>query len=130
MKKLLFVTIFVSSPAFLNCSSPAKNHPVEFVDRNAALAPDKNRKPLLLVVEIDEAGKLRLNRIETGTIDDASLLTEKLRVIFEDRANTTIEEREVIIDPRGKIKNEDVERLIESLEKVKASPIRVIKSGL
>ncbi len=127
LKKSLFVLILISSPAFLDCRNPAKNYPVEFVDRNAALAPDRSRKPLLVVVEIDEAGNLRLNRIETGTIADASILTEKLRVIFADRTNTSIGEREVIIDPRGKVGNKDLEQLIENLVTVKASPIRVIK---
>lgn len=129
LKKTLLVSNFVLSLAFLDCSSPAKHYQVEFVDRNAALAPDNSRNPLLLIVEVNEAGKLRLNRIETGTIADVSLLTEKLRVIFADRANTSIGERVVIIDPRGKVGNENLERLIESLETVKETPIRVIKNN-
>ena len=84
----------------------------------------------MLVVEIDEDGKLSLNKIETGTIADVSLLSEKLKAIFEDREKTSIEEREVVIDPQGKVKNEDVEKLIENLADVKASPIRVVRNSL
>ena len=130
LKKSLFILIFVPSLAFLDCRSSVKNYPFEFVDRNAALAPDKSQKPLLLVVEIDENGKLSLNRIETGTIADVSLLSEKLEVIFEDRERNLNIEKEVVIDPKGEIKKEDMEKLIESLVNVKASPIRVIKNGL
>lgn len=130
IKKVLLVSIFVLSLSFLGCKSPVKNYPINFVDRNAVFASDKKTKPLMLVVEIDEDGKLRLNRIETGTIADVSVLAEKLEAIFEDREKTFIEEKEVVIDPRGKIKNADVEKLIESLAQAKASPIRLIKNDL
>ncbi|MCA1624810.1 MAG: hypothetical protein LC768_15085 [Acidobacteria bacterium] len=83
----------------------------------------------MLRVEIDEDGKLSLNKIETGTTADPTLLAEKLKVIFDDREKTSVSEREVVIMPRGEIKNEDVEKLIENLANVKASPIRVIKNS-
>ena len=130
LKKILLISIFVPSLAFLDCKSSVKNYPVDFIDRNSAFAPDKSQKPLMLVVEIDKDGKLSLNRIETGTIADVSLLSEKLEVIFADRERKSIMEKGVVIDPRGEIKKEDLERLIESLEGAKASPIRVIKNGL
>ena len=79
---------------------------------------------------IDENGKLSLNKIETGTIDDAGQLSEKLRSVFDDRARSAIAEREVLIEMKGKIKKENLEKLIESLSAVKASPIRIIKNGL
>ena len=130
MKKLLLVPVVVSSLALLDCQSRAKNYTVDFVDRNHVFAPGRKAKPLMLVVEIDAGGKLSLNRIETGTIADISVLSEKLEAIFEDREKTFIEEKEVVIDPCGKIKSEDVEKLIETLAEAKASPIRVIKNDL
>lgn len=129
LKNTLLVSILVCL-AFSGCQSRVKTHPVDFVERNTALAVDRSRKPFLLVVEIDENGKLRLNRIETGTIADISLLSEKLEAIFEDRERNSNNEKAVVIDPRGEVKKEDVERLIESLEGVKASPIRVVKNDL
>jgi CHASE2 domain-containing sensor protein len=130
LKKILLVSISTASLAFLDCKSSVKNYPVDFVDRNIALAPDKKANSLLLVVEIDESGNLRLNRIEIGTIANVSLLSEKLKAIFEDRARNSNHEREVLIDRRGEIKKEDLERLIECLKSAKASPIRVVKNNL
>ena len=130
LRKLLIASIFVSSLAFFDCKSTVKNYPIDYVDRNAAFPPDKSRKPSLLVVEIKENGKLSLNRIETGTISDVSLLSEKLEVIFADRERNSNQEKEVVIDPHGEIKKEDLKKLIESLKEVKASPIRVIRNGL
>ena len=129
-KKILLISIFILSLSFLDCKSSVKNYPVDFIDRNTILALGKKGKPLMLVIEIDEDGKLSLNKIETGTIADISLLSEKLKAIFDDREKTSIEEREVVIDPQGEIKNEDVEKLIESLAGVEASPIWVIKNNL
>jgi len=129
LKKILLVSIFVLSLAFLDCKSSVKDYPVNFVDRNTVFALDKKEKLLMLVVEIDEDGKLSLNKIETGTIADVSVLSEKLKVIFDDREKTSIKEREVVIDPQGKIKNEDMEKLIENLADAKASPIRVFKNS-
>jgi len=130
LKKILLISIFVFSLSFLNCKSSVKNYPIDFVDRNTLLALDKKVKPLMLVVEVGEDGRLSLNKIETGTIADITLLSEKLKVIFDDREKTSIAEREVVIDPQGEIKNEDMEKLIENLADVKATPIRVIKNNL
>lgn len=129
LKKILLILNFVLSLAFLDCQSSVKNYPVDFVDREVVFSPDKKPKPLALVVEIEEDGKLSLNKIETGTIADVSQLSEKLKVIFDDREKTSIKQREVVIDPQGKIKNEDMEKLIENLADAKASPIRVIKNS-
>jgi biopolymer transport protein ExbD len=129
-KKILFISIFVLSFSLLDCKSSLKDYPVDFVDRNAVFAFGKKPNPLMLIVGVDENGKLSLNKIETGTIDDTALLSEKLKAIFEDREKTSIEEREVVVDPQGKVKNEDVEKLIENLADVKASPIRVVRNSL
>jgi len=129
-RKILLISIFVLSLSFLDCKSSVKNYPVNYVDRNTLLAVEKEGKPLMLVVEINEGGKLSLNKIEIGTISDVSQLSEKFKVIFADREKTSIKEREVVIDPQGKIRNEDLEKLIENLADVKAAPIRVIKNNL
>jgi biopolymer transport protein ExbD len=83
-------------------------------------------QPLVLIVEIDEAGQLRLNKIETGTTADMELLTEKLEAIFADREQSGISEREVVVDAKFGGDRERYEELISVLEDVKASPIRVI----
>jgi hypothetical protein len=133
VKKILFASIFMICLSLFGCQDSAKNYPVNFVDRKAVF-PIENQvrkaNPLMLVVEVAEGGKLSLNKIETGTIDDLALLSEKLKVVFDDREKAGINEREVMIDPRGRINNADLEKLIESLADVKASPIRVIKNNL
>ena len=130
LEKIALASIFVLSLSFINCKSSAEVYSVDELDQKTSLALDKKAKPLMLVVEINEDGRLSLNKIETGTIDDVSVLSEKLEVIFDDREKTSIKEREVMIYPQGKIKNEDVETLIENLADAKASPIRVIKNNL
>lgn len=84
---------------------------------------------LRLVVEIDENGRLSLNKIETGTIRDLTSLTEKLKIIFDDREKAGIGEREIVIDPQGSVKNADLEKLIEGLAGVKAAPVLIIKNN-
>jgi len=115
--------------ASFGCQNSVKNYPIDFIDRRAVLL-NKQPNPLLLVVELDESGRLSLNKIETGTISDLSNLSEKVEVIFEDREKAGISEREIVIDPQGNVKNEDLEKLIESLAAAKAAPIRVIKNNL
>jgi biopolymer transport protein ExbD len=129
VKKIRLASIFMIF-AFFGCQDSAKNLRVDFVDRNTVFAFNQKPNPLMLIVELTENGKLSLNKIETGTIKDPTLLAEKLKVIFDDRENSLIGEREVVIDPQGKVKNEDLEKLIESLAEAKASPIRVIKDNL
>ena len=79
------------------------------------------------MVEITSDGKLSLNKIETGTIDDTAVLAEKLKSVFDDREKTSISEREVVIDRKGSVERKDLEKVIENLAGVKASPIRVLK---
>lgn len=130
MKKIQLVIIFVLCLSFVGCKGSAKDYRVDFVDRNAVFALDKKLNPLRLVVEINENGKLILNKIETGTIDDVTELSKKLKAIFDDREKAGIDIREVVIDPQGKVNSEELEILIESLMSVKAAPIRVIKNNL
>jgi len=126
--KILRGTIFAICLLIPGCQDSAKNRLVDFVDRSAMLSLDKKPNPLMLVVEIDEDGKLSLNKIETGTISDVSLLSDKLKVIFDDREKASIKEREVMIDSKSKVKSEDLEKLVETLASVKASPIRIVKN--
>lgn len=113
---------------FFGCKSSAAIHSVEFVDRSSAFSQGVLPQSLILVVEIDEGERLRLNKIETGTTGDMSLLAEKLEVIFADRAKAGIDEREVFIDPKIVPETKSVEELIRVLEDAKASPIRVIRN--
>jgi biopolymer transport protein ExbD len=117
------------SPA---CSSPAESSPVVFVDEADALAGDSGNRsvnPLLLVVEIDGQGKLSLNKIETGTIDNTTILSATLKTIFEDRQKAAIDERGVLVEMNGEVRHEDFEKLIETLSHAEAMPIRVIKGN-
>lgn len=127
--RLTTAAIFLVCLTFFGCRSPAKNYRIDFVDRSAAFAPDKNSDPLRLVVEITEDGRLRLNKIETGTVSDLSVLSGVLEALFADRQKTGIAGREVVIDPQGKAKSEDLEKLIKSLASVKASPILVVRDN-
>src|SRR5688500_10884643 len=106
MKQILLTPFVLICATFFGCKSSAANHSVEFVDRSAAFSQDILPQPLLLIVEIDEGGRLRLNRIETGTTGDMSSLAEKLEVIFADREKAGIDEREVLIDPKINVETE------------------------
>lgn len=130
MKKILFAAILAASLPFVGCKDSVKNHPVQFVDRNTAFSLDNKSNPLRLVIEINENGKLRLNKIETGTIEDTTFLSAKLKTIFADREKASISERQIVIDPRGEVEEEDLEMLIESLAGANAEPILIIKSDL
>ncbi len=129
VKQFRFAVIFAVGLVFFGCQYAATSNEIEFVDRNAGYLPNEEQNPLTLVVAIDENGKLSLNKIETGTIDDARQLSEKLESVFDDREKSAISEREVLIEMKGKIKKENLEKLIESLSAVKASPIRIIKNS-
>jgi biopolymer transport protein ExbD len=128
--KILFVSIFATFLLLSGCESSAGNYPVTFVDQSDVFASDRRSNPLLLVVEMSEDGKLSLNKIETGTISDLEVLTEKLKAVFDDREKASINERDVVINLKGKISGEDLQRLVESLAQAKASPILVIKNNL
>lgn len=129
MRRILLVSIPAICLSFTGCRDSARSYPVDSVDRNAVFALAKKPNPLRLIVEITEDGRLSLNKIETGTVSDVSVLSEKLEAIFDDRQKAEINEREVIIDPQGKVIDENLEKLIESLAEVKASPIRIIKNN-
>ena len=127
-KQILLTPALLICSTFFSCTSSATNHSVEFVDRSAAFSQGVLPQSLMLVLEIDEGGRLRLNKIETGTTRDMSLLAEKLKVIFADREKSGIDEREVLIDPKIQPETEGFEELVRTLADAKASPIRVIRN--
>lgn len=127
VKKNFLVSIFAVCLLLQGCQNSGK-YPVYFVDRNSAFLADQKQNPLRLIVEIKEV-KLSLNKIETGTLDDVSLLSEKLKAVFDDRKRAGIDEREVVIDPQDRIESEKLEKLIECLTKAEAKPILVIKNN-
>lgn len=129
MKKNFLATIFTICFVLSGCRDSPKIIRVDLIDENA-VSTNKKKPNQFLLVEIDETGRLSLNKIETGTISDPSNLSEKIEAIFEDREQAGISEREIVIDPQGNVENEDLEKLIESLAKIKAAPIRVIKNNL
>jgi hypothetical protein len=129
VKQKLLIHALLIGAAFFGCTSSAADQRIEFVDRSAAFSRDNLPQPLMLVVEIDERGGLRLNRIETGTTRDTSLLAEKLEVIFADREKAGISEREILIDAKITAETEGYEELIKTLADAKASPIRVIRNN-
>lgn len=111
------------------CRESAKGPAVLFVDQSevAGGIADQQTDPLMLMVSIDSRGKLRLNRIETGTIDDTTVLGEKLTAVFNDRGKSSIAEREVLVEMEGTVRHVDLETLIAALTEAGASPINVIK---
>jgi hypothetical protein len=129
LKKIRFFLNVVLLLCILGCNKQRENYPVNFIAREDVPSFEKNTNPLLLVVVITDEGKLSLNKIETGTIDDMSVLSEKLRSIFDDRKKNGITEREVLVEMKGNVKNKDLEKLIENLNAVKAVPISVIKDN-
>ena len=130
VKRILPTSILIICIVLTGCRNSPKIVRVELIDRNAFSKLNENPDPLLLVVGIEENGRLSLNKIETGELSDPTILNGKLQIIFDDREKAGISEREVIIDPQGNVKNEDLEKLIESMTGAKAEPIRIIKTNL
>ncbi len=79
-----------------------------------------------LIVGLDGRGKLTLNHIETGTLDDISQLSEKVGAVFEDRQRFGITGREIVVEMNGPIARPDLEHLIGSLRRVGVSQITIV----
>jgi hypothetical protein len=126
-EKFLLGAICATGISVSGCTDSARSYPVHLVERSAVFSQDEELNPLRLVIEINENGKLTLNKIEAGTLSDTTFLSEKLKTIFTDRQKAAICTREVIILPRSKIENEELEKLIEALRISDAAPILVIK---
>lgn len=131
MKKTTGVRIlaigFTMCFIFYGCGGLSKSSPALSIDRNVAFSAEKTADPLRLLVEIKENGDLLLNRIETGTINDPNVLSEKIKVVFDDREKNKISEKEILIQRTGVVKDEDLDKLIEMLSNLGASPIRIIQ---
>lgn len=119
--------MFAICLSFYGCQDSAKNYPVQFINRSDVFSHNKKTNPFMLIVEITEDGKLSLNKIETGTIADPTVLSEKIKAVFDDREKNEISKKEVCIDRKGEVKNDDLIKLIEVLERLNASSVRVIK---
>ena len=126
-EKILLGAICATGLSLSGCTDSTASYQVRFVERSAVFSDDENLRPLQLVVEINENGKLTLNKIEAGTLSDTTFLSEKLQTIFTDRKKAAINVREVIILPQSRIENEKLEKLIEELRTSDAAPILVIK---
>ena len=126
MKKIKVAPILLICASVLGCKN-STTHRLQFVERSEVFshAPPQ---PLMLIVEIDQTGRLSLNKIETGTTADMQLLSEKLEAIFADREKAGINEREVLIDPKTDGDTRQYGELITVLADAKASPIRVIRN--
>lgn len=129
MKKVLPAAVLLICATCFGCKGEATNYRLQFVDRDTLSSHGLLPQPLMLIVEIEEDGALRLNKIDTGTTRDTSLLAEKLEVIFADREKAGINEREVVIDPKIKVESAGFEKLVKTLADLNASPIRVIKNN-
>lgn len=134
-EKYRFVkTIIASEVAILSIAacSGAENAPsVKFVERSKVFGANSgsvSADPLRLIVEIDESGRLTLNRIEVGNINDPKSVTNELRLIFGDRALSRVETREVIVATKGWIDHDLLEKLIDRLRKSNAGPIVIVNS--
>ena len=108
---------------FPACDGNGQATQVVMIDR-ASAKPAADA--LALVVGVDKSGKLTLNQIEIGTIADPTILSEKLKAIFEDRRRSSIEETEIVIELTGNVAFDDVGRLIASIRPLRPSRISVM----
>lgn len=99
---------------------------MRFVERSAVFSPSEELNPLRLIIEINEEGRLTLNKIDAGSLDDTTFLSEKLETIFADREKASISARELIILPDYEIENEELEKFIKRLN-ISDAPILVIR---
>jgi hypothetical protein len=64
----------------------------------------------MLVVKVDENGKLSLNKIETGAIDDLTILSEKPEAIFDSpRSQGLMKEKSCLTGKANQKQNEIAE---------------------
>ncbi len=109
------------------CSGRSEDHGSEYFETAHADRLTISDDPLALIVEIGPGGKLSLNRIETGTLADVAALSDKIRVVFEDRKRTGVAERKVYVFSTSRIDRGDLEDLIEKLTETDAMPILVVE---
>ena len=119
-KEKLLGSIIISSFLAQGCVNSSQ---VTFGEQAGVI---RERRPLDLVVEIDGQGRLSLNKIETGTVKDMSILKEKLHAVLADRDRWSIPERDVVIEVEGSIDHSDLDALIGSLKNTGISQITVL----
>lgn len=121
----------IASISVTACSGSNNVSTVTFVDRSKVFAADNDSDPVdpyMLVVEIDEAGRLTLNKIQVGNIIDPDSVKKELKSIFDDREVDRVESREVIVATKGWVSRDNLELLIDRLTDAKAGPIVIVNS--
>ncbi len=106
------------------CGGPAHGPEFVFVDRQE-IAESRAADPLALIVSVDPSGKLTLNRVDVGTIDDPQPLAQHLATIFADRKRAEINKRDVTIELNGNIQSRIFYELLARLDEADASPLMV-----
>ena len=88
--------------------------------------------PLLLVIQADKFGNLRVNNEMKSNLDNLVELEIFLKEIFQERKKNGVYEedtenvvKEVIVVPNETIFGNDLFSLVQSLERVGASPIKI-----
>ena len=119
----MIIAIAAASTVFQSCGSVGREPDIKFASRTPGPnVVDRSG----LVVSINSDGKLALNTIETGTIADPAVLSEKLRAVIDDRRRSSVHENEVLIEMVGPVPYEDIEALIMSLKPLQLSRITVV----
>ena len=116
-------------------------------DRRTEVTEDDYRRrlkpnPLLLLLHIDNKGKLRLNGEDAGTADDMTELRERLAKLFRTRTEQNVFkpgmetrtdlplneriEKTVYIRPGASVSRDETKRIIEVLEDAGANPVEVL----
>ncbi|MBA2380147.1 MAG: hypothetical protein H0V76_11305 [Blastocatellia bacterium] len=111
------------------CSGQAHGPDFVFVERHELDSETRAEggiaDPLALIVSVNPTGKLMLNRVDVGTIDDADALSQRLATIFSDRKRADINKRDVVVELDGKIESKVLYQLLDRLHRASASPLRV-----
>ena len=121
---IIFMIIAPSKPSRFRAQVPAEPKP----DQQTQAKPN----PLTLVVGVSSGTdrKVTLNKEDAGTIDDASLLTNRLSQIFKERENngvfrenTNEVEKTVFISAPKSVNYGSVVRVIDAVKQAGAEPI-------
>ena len=124
---IIFMIIAPLKPARFEAKVPAEPKDIN----NAEVKP--NPLTLVIAIESNESKKVFLNKEDAGTVQEATLLTEKLSKIFQDReangvfrqgANGTNEvERTVFIKAPKNIDYGSVVKVIDAAKAAGADPV-------
>jgi hypothetical protein len=122
---LVSVCLLGCQPSLKSSADPTDSPVIVIArrDANSAYARDDS---LRLVLEVKGDGRLRLNKIDIGNISDTSELSEKLKVIFDERARDGIQNRAVFIEPLKEVDQDQIKALVDVLVQSDASQIQII----